>query len=130
MKQLLTIALLALSFAGSALAQQADRWKGLILDESTPEQAIETLGKAKSDTPKFDKYVKYLVKNEPKTNIRSLHWEKTAGFKDVRLIFHQNKLIVISLQQPQTALSVGDVTKAYGDLSFDVSSTPGLFGPV
>lgn len=58
-KVLIVAIVLAFSFTQIAIAQeskeigkaQADRWRGLILDQSTPEDAIKVLGQPKNDGP-------------------------------------------------------------------------------
>lgn len=82
---------------------QTDRWRGLVLDEATPEKAIEVLGKPKTDkeAQKFRpiKFNEWFDVDGKK--FRILHYENSVavnGFDDVKLIFRDNKLVCISLE--------------------------------
>lgn len=82
---------------------QTNQWRGLILDEATPEKAIEILGKPKTD--KENQAYRPLKFNEwfdvKKKDFRILHYEDVSqieGFKDVKLIFRDNKLVAIWLE--------------------------------
>lgn len=108
--------LLILILASSIFAQSPNSWKGLVLDEATSENAIEVLGKPKTD--KSNESFRPLKFNEwfdVKGKIfRTLHYEDGAGiegFKDVKLAFKNNKLIAITLEPEKLAASA--LTKSY-----------------
>jgi hypothetical protein len=114
--------LLVLSFAIQAAAQQPDRWRGLIIDESSPEEAKRLLGEPKTDKEsqsfrplKFNEW--FDVKNK---NFRILHYENASsidGFSDVKLVFRDAKLVVISLEPKK--LEAHAVSRSYdGDFVF------------
>lgn len=93
-------------FCVSAFGQdkaQINQWRGLILDEATPEKAIEILSKPKTDkdAQKF-RPIKFNEWFEVKEKVfRILHYENAEaikGFDDVKLIFKDNKLVCISLE--------------------------------
>lgn len=114
MKTLLLILTLSLSIA----AQQPDRWREMIIGESTPEQALEKFGK-----PKLDKVgEKFYLQNHKWfldaawKNLRLIHWEGIEGFKDVKLAFKNSKLVVIHLEPVK--LQAQEFIASYKDLDF------------
>lgn len=114
MKMLLLILTLSLSLA----AQQPDRWREMVIGESTPEQALEKFGK-----PKLDKVgEKFYLQNHKWfidaawKNLRLIHWEGIEGFKDVKLAFQDSKLVVIHLEPEK--LQAQELIATYKDLDF------------
>lgn len=100
MKTLFTITLFICISAVTAFSQQPDRWRGLVIDETTPEQAIETLGQPKTDKQNeriFINNYQWLRKDVGKS-LRILHWENVGEFPDVKLGFENNKLVLIHLE--------------------------------
>ena len=99
MNKLLPLILLIL--AAAAFAQQPDRWRGLIIDETTPEQALKILGEPKTDKPTDHWHLmnnQWFIKNIGK-NLRTFHYENIEGFPDVFLKFDaKSKLVVIQLE--------------------------------
>lgn len=102
----LNILLITLFLTLSLIAQDKAKiteWRGLILDQATPEKAIEVLGKPKTDKTaqkfrplKFNEWFDVEAKN-----FRELHWEKSGqieGFDDVKLFFRADKLVSIWLE--------------------------------
>jgi hypothetical protein len=94
---------LAFAFCSSTLAQEQDkpmpdRWRGLIIDQSTPEDAIKILGQPISDKDEsfrpypFDKR----ISTKGKT-FRHLKFKEVKGLDSARLVFTDNKLVCISL---------------------------------
>jgi hypothetical protein len=92
-----------LIFCISALAQDQDkpmpdRWHGLIIDQSTPEDAIKALGQPVSDKDEsfrpypFDKR----ISTKGKT-FRQLKFKEIKGLDSARLVFTDNKLVCIML---------------------------------
>jgi hypothetical protein len=95
--------LLAFAFCVSALAQEQDkpmpdRWHGLVIDQSTPEDAIRALGQPVSDKNEsfrpypFDKR----ISTKGKT-FRQLKFKEIKGLDSARLVFSDSKLVCISL---------------------------------
>jgi len=102
--QLITILFLTLFFSANAFAQQTNQWRGLVLDQATPEQALETLGKPKVDKPaakfrpmKYDEWFDY-----KKTSFRMLEFDKIEGFSKVKLFFLEGTLRAIRTLAEET----------------------------
>jgi len=75
-----------------------DRWHGLVLDESTIDQAREVLGPPKKE--KEEKFYSLALRNEfdKETRLLWLEWKDVTGFDKVRLGFgSEKKLVVIHL---------------------------------
>jgi len=112
--QLITILILTLLFSINAFGQQTNQWRGLVLDQATPEQAIETLGKPKADKPaaKFWplKYREWFdFKNKP---FRMLEFDKIEGFSKVKLFFLEGTLRAMELSPKKLEASL--VSRSYG----------------
>lgn len=88
---------------------QPDRWRGLILDESTYNDAVRVLGQPSSDKQKT---------KDGKT-ARYIEFKKPEGFDRVGLQFINGKLAVIMLLKPKTGIAAKDLSTIYG-LEFDV----------
>jgi hypothetical protein len=81
-----------------------DRWRGLILDQSTPADAIKTLG-----TPKKDRegglrtypLNKRLVLDHNSDGYRKLTYEDLEGIKSATLVFRNDRLVLIELHPKQ-----------------------------
>ena len=90
-------------FAVGASAQEGprpDRWRGLVLDEATPEDAGHALGKAASD--KEDRLFirnidKWFVKGLNKKALRKMQFKEVQGFDKAELYFLDGKLVVLQL---------------------------------
>ncbi len=112
-----------LVFAICTLGQdkaQTNQWRGLILDEATPEQVLEKFKNPKTDKGnqqfrplKYNEWFK--VKNNK--NFRFIHYENIEGFKDVKLFFLESKLIAIQLEPEKLAASA--LEQSYG-VDFEV----------
>jgi hypothetical protein len=106
--------LLLLAFSISATAQSPDRWKGLIIDESTPENAIAILGKPSAD--KIDSFRVYKIEDWLAKSIREKKWRRreyknVEGFDKVILAF-DTKLVFIELNPKELDPDV--LENAYG----------------
>lgn len=105
---------------------QPDRWRGLILDQSTPEDAIEALGKPKADVkdrlvvPVIEKWFDPRLK---KKVLRRLTFKGIQGFRRVDLLFRDDRLVVIQLFLKDTIMptALGNIY----DLEFQ-PMVPGL----
>src|SRR5262245_6083937 len=115
MKTLLLIFL----FSTLAFAQQPDRWRGLIIDQSTPEDAITALGKPKTDKSGEGLYLmnnKWFTKDAGK-KMRIMHYENLEGFPDVKLGFDSNSRLVLIHLEPKK-LTAQSLISSYSDLDF------------
>jgi hypothetical protein len=94
---------LSLVFCAPALAQEQDRpmpdrWRGLIIDQSTPEDAIKVLGQPASD--KTDSFRPYPFDKRISTKgrtFRHLKFKDVKGLDSALLVFTDSKLVCISL---------------------------------
>jgi len=106
-------------FAVSIIAQQPDRWRGLVIDESKPENAIAILGKPKTDKPSDRWHLmnyKWFTKDAGK-NLRTLHYENVEGFPDVKLKFDANSRLVLIHLEPKK-LTAQAFISSYSDVEF------------
>jgi hypothetical protein len=95
---LLTLTLCVLSFAQAEDKPAPNRWHGLIIDQSTPEDAIKALGQPASDkTESFRPYpFEKRISTKGKT-FRHLKFKEIKGLDSARLVFSGDKLVFISL---------------------------------
>ncbi|PYT01088.1 MAG: hypothetical protein DMF63_05350 [Acidobacteria bacterium] len=110
MKSLLLIIVLAAATG----AQSPDRWKGLVIDESTPENTIAILGKPEAD--KTDSFRVYKIEDWFTKSIREKKWRRleyknVEGFDKVILAF-DTKLVFIELNPKKLDPDV--LENAYG----------------
>ncbi|MEO7660248.1 MAG: hypothetical protein ABIV48_11595, partial [Pyrinomonadaceae bacterium] len=93
--------------------------RGLVIDESTPEQALEILGTPKSDKPNDHWHLmrnQWFIKDIGK-KLRTLNYEKIEGFKKVRLKFDSSlKLVSIHLEPKELTANV--FTGTYSNIEF------------
>jgi hypothetical protein len=79
-----------------------DGWRGLVLDVSTPEDAIRILGKPSKDKDKqaFTLVAarEWLGSVEKQKIFRKLTFKKPEGFAQATLFFKDNKLVMIELE--------------------------------
>lgn len=90
--------LLILLLAGIAFGQQPDRWNGLVIDETTPEQAIALLGKPTSDQKSGYSEVELyrLLRIETREeNYRLLEFGEEGLSTKIILTFSGGKLVAI-----------------------------------
>lgn len=107
--------LFVLIFAVSAFAQRPDSWRGVVLDITTPEQAIETLGKPSED--KIDSFRVYkiddwLTKSIRQKKYRRLEFKGLSDMEKVILAFNDNRLVFIELNPKKLDPDV--LEQAYG----------------
>lgn len=82
-----------------AYGQSPDRWKGLVLSETTPAEAVQLLGPAKESKPakiRIQKIGDWLSK-DIKQELPRLHWEGVHGMKSVDAYFLGGKLAALDL---------------------------------
>ena len=90
---------------GSVCAQEQDRpmpdrWRGLILDQSTPEDAIRILGNPKSDKPSelpVQRINNWITKKRKQKVFRKLKFDKPEGVDSAELYFLDGKLVMIQI---------------------------------
>lgn len=112
---------LILLLVSSAAAQEPDRWRGLVLDEATPENAIAVLGKPKAEKYS-DKFMEYRNKSlRDLKDLKILHWEKTQGFADIKLYFTGGTLAIIQLEKPDEKIPAKVFVDAYDGVYFQSS---------
>src|SRR5713101_3662012 len=77
---------------------QPDRWRGLILDQSTPEDAIRILGQPNKD--KIGEFKPYPLEKRfnLKGEFRHFQYKKLQGVESAELVFTKGKLISILLE--------------------------------
>ena len=116
MKLLCIITLtIALSLIVNAQQAQPDKWKGLILDESTPEDAIQLIGQPKESKPqkiRIQKIGDWLGKGI-KEELPHLRWERVLGMKSVDAYFLDGKLIALELM-PKVEVRAAALESIYG----------------
>ena len=126
--------LLLLLLSCPVFSQSSDRWKGLIIDESTPENAIAILGKPNAD--KTDSFRVYKIEDWFTKSIREKKWRRleyknVEGFDKVILAF-DTKLVFIELNPKK--LDPDILENAYGVPftatfnKFERALTPGNVG--
>lgn len=119
MKKLLQLLLL---LTVPALTQETegpkpDRWRGMIIDESTPEDAIKGLGKPKEDKIDrirvFDVDSKWISKKQGEKIFRKLKFEKPQGFDKAELSFLEGTLVLIDLDF-EKEIQASSLSRIYG----------------
>jgi hypothetical protein len=102
-----------------ALAQDAkpDRWRDLVIDQATPDDAIKTLGKPESDKVDrlriFDIDPKWISKKQTEKIFRKLRFKNIEGFKYAELSFLEDKLVMIDLV-PEKKIDASSLSTIYG----------------
>lgn len=110
---------LILVFSFSIFAQSPDSWRGLMLDEATPENAIATLGAPtldKTDSFRVYKIDEWVSKEIREKKFRRLEYKSLEGFEKVILCFKENKLVFIELNPKK--LSPNVLAKSYDGIKF------------
>jgi hypothetical protein len=92
-----------------------DKWRGMVLDVTTPAQALEVFKTPKEDKPSQGfrplKYNEWFAVKDNKS-FRIIHWENIEGFSDVKLYFLNEKLVVIHLEPQKLGASL--LNQTYG----------------
>jgi hypothetical protein len=98
------IAAFLIAFSVTA-GQTAERWDELVLDETTPLQAIEIFGKTRLDRPSslhvYDIQA-LLSADTAKLNFQALEWENVKGYKDVMLTFSSDDKLRMVFATPES----------------------------
>jgi hypothetical protein len=93
-----------------------DRWRGLVINESTPEDAIKVLGKPTQDKMEgADTYPlnQRLTLDEDSKDARKLSYDKIEGMSRVDLLFKKERLILIELR-PNKKIRASALSRIYG----------------
>ena len=134
MQFILPLALTALAFA-QFINPQPDRFRGLVIDQSTPEDALRILGTPSDEktgafgAPRIDSQ---LSKDRKNRTFRHLIFKRVADMNKVTLTFSASKLVGITLDLDES-LSPNILSKTYGiDFrpsfsSWDEALSPGQF---
>ncbi len=101
-----------LFFTASLFAQsdkpRPDGWRGLILDVSNPDDATRLFGPPTKDNDKIpldmQRPLSWLSDQYKQRVFRTLIYKKLNGYKQVKLSFLDNKLVLISLEAPNAEL--------------------------
>lgn len=119
-------ALLFPLFVLNVLAQQPDQWRGLVLDESTPKDAIAKLGEPSKPGFVIKRWLKLAEKKN--MNVEAFNWDDKEGFEDVNLFFLDGTLAMIYLERPKSKLSTAAFVDSYPDLEFYVVTHGSVLG--
>ena len=98
--------------AAPALAQDdqaaADRWAGMVLNVSTPDDAIRLLGTPSKDKDKIalevPRPLSWLSVKTKEKIFRTLSYKRIQQFKGVQLSFLDGKLVAISMEAPNAEI--------------------------
>jgi hypothetical protein len=121
---------LVLSFAIFVQSQEQsspkpDRWRGLLIDASTPEDAIRTLGQPKKDRLgglRTYPLNKRLTIDHNSTGFRKLYYDNVEGIDHVELVFKDNKLLIVEIS-PDKKFPAANLPTIY-----DVQFVPKISG--
>lgn len=111
------IALEPVGFGQQASAYKPDGWQGLVLDKSTPEDAIRLLGQPVSDhRDRLQIYnIDVWVSPRQKEKIfRVLAYKNIVDVKQAALAFLDNKLVRIHLKYADDKFPANDLSERFG----------------
>lgn len=113
---MLAILLLGFSLLFNQSDVQADRWRGLVMNEATPDDAIKALGVPSKDSTDqlriFDVDSKWITKKQKEKIYRRLEF-KAEGMKKTALLFADGKLVMIELT-PEKEPEASAMANIYG----------------
>jgi hypothetical protein len=109
---ILACVILVLVCYGSLLAQsdkpRSDGWRGLVLDVSNPDDAIQLFGAPAKDKDKtaleIQRPLSWLSDKYKQNIFRTLTYKKLHGYKQVQLSFLDNKLVLVSMEAPNAEI--------------------------
>lgn len=121
MKHILLVPIACFLLSLTAFSQQPDRWKGLVLDECTPEDAIKTLGtpfkdQANQQLKAFGNVSRWIAKRQKDKIFRTLEYKfgKDEGVQKAVLYFEDGKLVRIMLDLKAGEISPNALGRLYG----------------
>jgi hypothetical protein len=137
MKILLVWLLLVIPIIAQDDGPRPDRWRGMVIDESTPDDAIKAFGKPDRDEVGGVRFFyvegKLLSKRAKEKTFRTLEWKKLEGLDGAKLSFREGRLARICLdlskEKEFAAASISGIYKLEFRPRID-SISEGLFGPV
>lgn len=111
--------------AGPAPAEEQagpmpDRWRGLVIDRSTPADAVKRLGHPKKDRVgglRTYPLNERLTVDHNTEGLRKLRYENVEGVGDAELIFKDERLVIIELRLDKS-VKAGSLARIY-DADFD-----------
>jgi hypothetical protein len=105
MNKIITLLSIAVLLAANAFAQssgpRADGFRGLMLNQTTSEEAVRILGQPAADkTDRLDvaKLSKWLDPKHKEKIFRQLSFKNVGDFSQIHLSFLENKLVMIDLE--------------------------------
>lgn len=117
MKKILGVLLLPVLCIVLLAQPQPDRWRGMVINESSPEDAITAFGKPSDD--KTDRFFvsgidsKWITPKQKEKIFRRLSFKKLDGIKQCQLTFLENKLVAILLI-PDKEIQAAALGNIYG----------------
>lgn len=111
---LCVLSLPAVAFAQEQGRQTPERWRNLVIDQSTPDDAIRTFGRPVSD--QFEDFKPYPLNkwvNTTGKSFRQLRYKNSPGLGSVRLVFTANLLVAIMLD-PEKRTPASAIVNNYG----------------
>ncbi len=100
--------LLALLLSAAQSDVHPDRWRTLVINQATPDDAIKVLGKPEKDTTDrlriFDVDPKWITEKQKEKVYRRLEF-KAEGMKRATLFFADGKLVVLDLEPEKEPLA-------------------------
>jgi len=101
---LLLLILACVPVVYSAEDVRPDGWAGMVLDTSTPEDAVRLFGPAAKDKDKMaldlPRPLSWLSDKWKQKTFRTLTYKKLREYKEVRFSFLDGKLVLISMEAP------------------------------
>lgn len=105
-------AFIILLCATPALAQNnqiaADRWAGMVINVSTPDDAVRLLGTPSKDKDKvaldLPRPLSWLSTKYKEKVFRTLSYKRVQEFKNVRFSFLEGKLVAITMELPDAEI--------------------------
>ena len=124
--------IIVLFCAVSLLAQvndpRPDGWSGMVLNVSSPDDAIHLFGAPAKDKDKtaldIRRNLSWLSDKYKQKVFRTLTYKKWHGYKQVQLSFLDNKLVLISLEAPNAELEQNWIDPDELERLFAVSFKP------
>jgi hypothetical protein len=93
-----------------------DRWRGLLIDQSTPEEAIKKLGAPKKDRVgglRTYPLNKRLTVDHNTDGLRKLYYDNIEGLDHAELVFKDSRLVIIEIH-PGKKIEAGNLARIYG----------------
>lgn len=120
MKAISPLSILLITAFTIAAQSQPDRWRGLIIEESTSADAIKILGQPNEDkksVPGGTLIIKWQSKKRAADG-RMFQYKKIEGFKDVKLFFDKDDKLVTIMLEPKKDLTPQELLASYPELDF------------